>query len=135
MQDVSHFILSSDFDTLKNEDIITATVTKPSGATVAGNGREEWTTDVPVGDTPIDNTYFTYPGDDGTYKLLSIQQATINRSGSSPGPYTLVVSAYYVNSTTIRYEIAANNPYNVTLDTGSSLTVTFLSAMYSDPFA
>lgn len=134
MQDVSKTILSSDFDTLKNEAIITTTVVKPSNATVAGGARAVWSTDVNVGSTPIDNTYFRYTGDDGTYKILAVQQATIDRSGSSPGPYSLLVSAYYINSTTIRYQIEAFNPYNTTLNTGSALTATFRSAMYSDPF-
>lgn len=134
MQDLSKLIITSDYDTLKSEGIITATVTKPSGATLAANSRGLWSTDVVVGNTPIDNTYFRYTGDDGTWRLLAIQQATINATGPS-GAYTLLVTASYIDRTTIRYTVEAMNPTNATFNTGAAITVSFRSAMYSDPFA
>lgn len=133
--DLSKIILSSDFDTLKNEAFISGSITIPNNVTVAGNGMATYSQDVTVTDTPIDNTAFSTGS---LWHLLSASQSSIDRTGTIggvPSPYSLFLGAYYTSRTNLRYEVLIMNPYNVSLNTGAGITVNFRSATFSDPFA
>lgn len=132
MQDTSKVILSSDFESLKNDARITGSITVPASIVIPGSGSRTFVQDVSVSNTPIDNTSFKLSAD-SIWTVLAIQTSSITQTGS-PGGYSAFVSAYYINSTTMRYEVFISNPYNVPLTTGPSITVQFRSAMFTDPF-
>jgi len=131
MTSVSNVILDSDFDSLKSDGTISGSVTIPDGYKLSGSTRQFWYTDVNVGSTPLDNTYFSHILINNKYRILTAQTGIINVNSSMP--YTIVILCYYTNPTTLRYQLEVYNPYTTT-NTLFGITVNFLSYMFEDPF-
>lgn len=131
MTNLSNMIVDSDFDSLKFDNTITGSVTIPDNYKLNGSTRQVWYSDVSVGSTPLDVTYFSHVLTNNKNRILTIQTGLININSSMP--YTIVALCFYVSSTTIRYQLEVYNPYT-TVNTLFGITVNFLSYMFEDPF-
>lgn len=123
------------FDTLKNDDDITGTVTLPGSASIAAAGRQIVTTDVTVGTSESILDTRTKSSKAGSQYYLASVILSFTRTGSL-GAYSVFAHAYHTSATNVRLEVFATNPYGLTLTTeAGDETFTFKLRTYKDPFA
>lgn len=124
MINVLDFTSLTDTGSLKNDDSGTATLTILSGTTLTASEFRIFTTDIVVGSANSSALIFIENNQDPVKRYPLSVQKTYTRNGSL-GAYNPFPSAYRLNSTTIRCQVIAKNPY------GSSMTTAAFDDVYT----
>lgn len=143
MYDINHFILSTDYATLKNDNETTVQVTFPGSVIVGGSV-------LPAGTSMERHTDVTIgaQGAISRIQISSTKDASIihparnvyyNRTGTVLGfstPYTIVAFVYRISPTTMRCTALVTNPTSDPLTTeAGDETFTFYVNTFLPPFA
>ena len=133
----SSFIMTSDFATIKNDDVGTATVTMPGSVSVAGSGSVSYVSDITIGSLG-GISLARIQSSKNSNKWLCGSVVRFTRTGvasGSPAPYAVMVFCRRTSATVVRLEAYISNPYSVTLtgEAGDEVFNLYIST-YLTPF-
>ena len=138
MIDYAKLLLTTDADTLKNDDSATTTLTIPGSATVTASNRRLETADVNVGQANSSALCFVSNSKDASKTYPVVIGTRFERTGSVGGSaanYAIHVSATRLDADTVRFSAFIANPYASTLTLASGDEVfTFSVKTIVEPF-
>lgn len=135
-----NFISTTDFATLKNDEVGTITLALPNTASIAASGVATYSSVLTIGvvgssvRSRITSTSNTKVFCTGTVGYSSTTGATVGGVGGFG--YDLYVAVHRISPTQIQLSAHIPNPYGSTMDiTGLSQTLTATIATFIPPFA
>lgn len=122
-------------DTLKNDDYKTGSVTIPGSVLLPASGRVLYTADIGVGSAGSLADIRIQSSKEGAIDFPTSTQIIFGRIGPGANPYNVYANAFHINSTTMRIQAYAVNPYilPITAEAGDE-TFTFKIRTYKAPF-
>lgn len=141
MPNVDGILLSTDFDTLKNDDAASTTLVVPGSVSIPGSVSSSSahivTADLDVGEAESLLNVRIQSSKEGAKYFLASVQFSLTRTGTVsgfPAIYSIYIFAVHAGGNTVRMTALIPNPYSTTLTGASgSETLTALVKTFQQP--
>ncbi len=133
MTRIDNLIITTDFDTLRNDDSGQTAISIPGSQTIGGYGTLIQTADITLGKAESLLNVRVNSSKEGSHYYPVAISTRFSRTGSR-GVYGIFVACSHAGGNTIRATVIIPNPYGLSMVTASGTeNFTFLIKTYNQP--